>query len=164
MSLTELELIKQVFKTMHADSVKKHNMRQLNFIHHPRLYNEADEMFLSTLNSPTQLMTPKKGTAKKVDANKESRLEKEFFATRSPMTMSAKTPLQKVLFQSSSKKQPQNTKIKSMPSSKDIIQHNQSELQFKQIADQVLLLQKKQIEAKKQKLKHLLQAHTEMKA
>ena len=121
MSHTELELIKQVFKTMHADSVKKHNMRQLNFIHHPRLYNETDEMFLSTLNSPTKLMTPKKGTAKKVDTNKESRLEKEFFATRLLMKMSAKAPSQNVLLQSSSKKQTQNTKIKSMPSSKDII-------------------------------------------
>jgi len=43
-------------------------------------------------------MTPKKGTAKKVNADKESRPEKEFFATRSPMAMSAKAPSQKVLF------------------------------------------------------------------
>ena len=34
-------MIAKVFKTMHADSVRNHALRQLNFIHHPHLYNES---------------------------------------------------------------------------------------------------------------------------
>jgi len=34
-------MISNVFKSLHADSVKHHQLRKINFVYHPHLYNDS---------------------------------------------------------------------------------------------------------------------------
>ena len=105
LSQDDLQMISKVFKTLHADSIKHHQLRKINFVYHPHLYNDSTSDMKElkeqsgegsksskTFSPITKSKRNKKSQTGKATVPSKMKLDKKFFL-KNALVKPSKTPV-----------------------------------------------------------------------